>query len=52
MHTENLIVYESCDWQTVEAISKGLPQLDIVPTTTLIVEAVDAVDACTFVIAS
>lgn len=34
MHTENLIVYESCDWQTVEAISKGLPQLDIVPTTT------------------
>lgn len=29
--TEDLLIDDGCDWQTVEAVSKGLPQLNVVP---------------------
>lgn len=30
--TENFLVYNSSNWETIEAIGEGLPQLDIVAT--------------------
>jgi hypothetical protein len=32
VHGEDLLVNDSSDWQTVEAVGKGLPQLDVVTT--------------------
>lgn len=34
MHTEDLLVDHSSDGETVEGVSEGLPQLDVVTTTT------------------
>jgi hypothetical protein len=44
VHSEYLLVNDSCDGQAVEAICEGFPQFDIVPPLALIVEAIDAVD--------
>lgn len=52
VHGENLLVDDGGNWQAVEAVGKGLPQLDVVTTLALVVEAVDAVDAGAFVVAS
>jgi hypothetical protein len=52
VHRENLLVDDSGDGQTVEAVGEGLPQLDVVSALALVVEAVDAVDGGTFVVAS
>ena len=30
MTAENLLVYDGCDGETVEAVSEGLPEFDIV----------------------
>ncbi len=52
MHGEDLFVDDGCDGKTVEAICESLPQLDVVPSLALIVEAINAVDGCTFVVAA
>jgi hypothetical protein len=52
VHCEDLLVDDCCNRQAVEAISKRLPQLDIVPSLALIVEAIDTVDGGAFVIAT
>lgn len=52
MHGEDLFIDDRSDWQTVEAIRKGLPQLDVVSPFAFIVEAVNTVDASTFVVSS
>lgn len=52
MHGEDLFVDDGCDGKTVETICESLPQLDVVPSLALIVEAIDAVDGCTFVVAA
>jgi hypothetical protein len=52
VHSEYLLVNDSCDGQAVEAICEGFPQFDIVPPLALIVEAIDAVDWSAFVVAS
>ena len=52
MHGEDLLVDDGSNWQAVEAVRKCLPQLDIVPPLALIIEAVNAVDRCTFVVSS
>lgn len=52
MHGEDLLVNDGCDGKTVEAICESLPQLDVVSSLALIVEAIDAVDGCTFVVAA
>ena len=52
MHGENFLVNDRCNGQTVEAVGKGLPKLDVIPSLALIIKAVDAVDRSTFVIAS
>lgn len=50
MHSENLLVDDGSDRQAVEAVGKGLPQLNVVPPLALIVEPIDAVDRGAFVV--
>jgi hypothetical protein len=52
VHCEDLLVNDGSNWQAVKAISKGLPQLDIVPSLALVVETVYAVDGGAFVVAA
>jgi len=52
MHSEDLLVDDSGDGETVETVGKGLPKLDVVPTLALIVKPVDTVDGCALVVAS
>ena len=51
MHGEDLLINDGCDWQAVEAIRECLPQFDVVPPLTFIIEAVDPIDRCTLVVA-
>lgn len=50
MHCEDLLVNNSCNGQAVKAVSKGLPQLNVISSLALVVEAVDAVDRGAFVV--
>ena len=52
MHGENLLIDDCSDGEAVEAIGKSLPQLDVVSSFALIVEAVDSVDGGAFVVSS
>lgn len=52
VHCENLFVDDSGDGKAVETVGKGLPQLDVVPALAFVVETVDAVNGCTFVVAT
>lgn len=52
MHSKNLFVNNSCDRETVEAVRKGFPQLDVVPPLAFVVKPVDTIDGSTFVITS
>jgi hypothetical protein len=52
VHGEDLLVNDGGDGQAVEAVGEGLPQLDVVATLALIVEAVDAVDGRALVVAA
>jgi hypothetical protein len=50
VHGEDLLVDDRRDGQAVEAISKCLPQLNVVPPLALVIEAIDTVDGGTFVV--
>lgn len=50
MHCEDLLVNNGSNGQAVKAVSKGLPQLNVISSLALVVEAVDAVDRGAFVI--
>lgn len=52
MHTEYLVFYNSDERETVEAINECLPEPDIIPSFTFIIESVDAIDGCAFMIPS
>ncbi len=52
MHGEDLLVDDGSNWKAVEAVSEGLPQLDVVTALALVVKAVDAVDRGALAIAS
>jgi hypothetical protein len=52
VHGEDLLVDDSGNRQTVEAVCERLPQLDIVPSFALVVEAVDTIDGSALVIAT
>lgn len=51
MHGEDLLIDDGRYGQAIEAVRKGLPQLDIVPSLALIIEAVDPIDRGTLMIA-
>ena len=44
MHREDLLIDDCSNGQAVEAVGKGLPQLDVVSALALVVETVYAVD--------
>lgn len=52
MHTENFFIDDRSNRQTVETVSEGLPQLDVVSPFALIIEAIDSVNRCTLMVAS
>ena len=52
MHCENLLVNDGCNWETIEAVREGLPQLDIVPALAFVVEPVDSIDGGALVVAT
>ena len=52
VHCEYLLIDDCRNGEAVEAVGERLPKLDIVPSLTLIVEAVDAVDGRAFVVAA
>lgn len=52
MHTEDLVVDESSNRETVEAVGETLPQAHVVPSFAFVVESVHTVDGSTLVIAS
>ena len=52
MHSEDLLVNDGRNRQAVEAVGKGLPQPDVISPLAFVVEAVDAVDASTLVVAT
>jgi hypothetical protein len=50
VHGENLLIDDGGDGEAVEAVCEGLPELDVVPSLALIVEAIDTVDGSTLVV--
>lgn len=52
MHGEDFLINDRSNWEAVEAVSKSLPELDVVSSLALIVEAIDTVYRCTLVVAS
>lgn len=52
MHGEDFLVDDGGDWQAVEAIGEGFPELDVVASLALVVEAVNAVDGRALVVAA
>ena len=52
MHAEDLLIDDGRDWEAVEAVCEGLPELDVVAALALVVEAVDTVDGGALVVAS
>ncbi len=52
VHGEDLLVNDGGNGQAVEAVGECLPQLDVVATLALVVEAVDAVDGRALVVAA
>ena len=52
VHGEDLLIDDCGDGQAVEAISEGLPKLDVVPSLAFVVEAIDPVDRGTLVVST
>jgi hypothetical protein len=50
VHGENLLVDDSGDGETVKAVCKGFPQLDVVPPFAFIVESVYTIDGGAFMV--
>lgn len=50
MHRKNLLVYNCCNGQAIEAVCECLPELDVVSPLALVVESIDAVDGCTLMV--
>lgn len=52
MHGEDFLVNDGCDWKTVETIREGFPQLYVVSSFTLVVEAIYTIDGGTLMVAA
>ena len=47
-----LFIYQSCNWETIEAVCECLPQANVVPPFAFIIESINSVDGSTLVIPS
>lgn len=52
MHAKNFLVDDGGNGETVEAVGECFPKFDVVATFAFVVEAVNTVDRCAFVISS
>lgn len=52
MHSEDLLIYNCCNGQAIEAVCKRLPQLDVIPPLAFVVESVDTIDGSTLMISA
>jgi hypothetical protein len=52
VHREDLFIDDSSDRQAVETVGESFPELNVVPSFALIIEAIDSVDGGTFVVTS
>ena len=52
MDAEDLVIYYSSHWETVEALDKLLPQLQRIPSFALVIKSINSIDGATFVISS
>ena len=52
VHREDLFVDDGGNGEAIEAVGKGLPQLDVVPPLAFVVESVDAVDGRALVVSA
>jgi hypothetical protein len=52
VHGEDLLVNDGGNRQAVEAVGESLPQLDVVSSLALVVEAIDTVDGGALVVAT
>ncbi len=50
MHTNDLVINHGTTWKAVKGVTKLFPHLDREATAAFIVEPIDAVDSCTFVV--
>jgi len=50
--TENFLINDGGNGKAVEAVGECLPEFDVVPSLTFIIEAVDSIDGGAFVISS
>ena len=50
MHSEDLVVDNCCDRQTIKTIGKDLPKFDAVSALAFVVEAIDTVNRGAFVV--
>lgn len=52
MHSEDFLINDGCDRQAIEAVGECLPQFNVVPPLTLIVEAIYSVDRSALMVSS
>jgi hypothetical protein len=52
MHANDFIINHGAARQAVESIAKLLPHFDRKPTTTLIIKAIDSINASAFVVSA
>lgn len=52
VHGEDLLINDSRDRQTVEAVRKCLPQFDVITTLALVIETVDTVDGSALMVST
>jgi len=50
VHAEDFLIDKSSYWQTVKTVSEDFPKFYSVPPLALIVEAVNTVDGCAFMV--
>ncbi len=52
MHAEDLLINDCGNRETVETISEGFPQFNVVASFALVVKSIDSVDRCALVVSS
>ena len=52
MHAEDLLVNDGTDRKAIEAVSEGLPKLDVIAPLALVIEPINSVDRSALVVAA
>ncbi len=52
MHAKDLFVNDSSNGEAVKAIGESFPQLDVVSSFALVIEPINSIDGCAFVVTS